>query len=69
MLYLTLVPTLDCNFACPYCYQREAHNQYYMSEELKHGILNFIKKECLAKKIKRVETTWFGGEPTLTANL
>lgn len=67
VLYLTLVPTLDCNFACPYCYQREAHNQYYMSEELKHGILNFIKKECLAKKIKRVETTWFGGEPTLTA--
>jgi len=64
-LHLTLVPTLDCNFACPYCYQKGTHDNYYITYELRQGVLKFIKKECLNNPIESIQLTWFGGEPTL----
>lgn len=67
-LHLTLVPTLDCNFACPYCYQKGTHDNYYMTNELKQGVLEFVRKECLNNPIESVQLTWFGGEPTLTVS-
>lgn len=65
-LHVTLVPTLDCNFACPYCYQKGTHNNYYMTRELTQGVLKFIREKCLNNPINSIQLTWFGGEPTLS---
>ena len=65
-LHLTIVPTLDCNFACPYCYQNGLHEHYYMSEKVRNLTLDFIKNICEEYPIETVQLTWFGGEPTLS---
>lgn len=60
-LQLTINPTLDCNFACPYCFENE-HSHNYMTEKTEDKIIEFIKKH---RDINRVFVTWFGGEPLL----
>lgn len=58
---LTINPTLGCNFACPYCFEGE-HKNIFMSEEVEDGIMDFIKRK---EGAKRIDVTWFGGEPLL----
>ena len=58
---LTINPTLGCNFACPYCFEGE-HSNVYMTDEVEDGIIDFIKRKTDAK---RLDVTWFGGEPLL----
>lgn len=63
-LALTINPTLDCNFACPYCFER-SHPPKYMTEQVEDDIIKFVKKHGDAKA---VNVTWFGGEPLLAFN-
>lgn len=63
--YLTIQPTLDCNFRCVYCY--EQHKQIRMDECTFSGILNFIKK--VSTKVRKIHICWFGGEPLLEFDL
>lgn len=58
---LTINPTLGCNFACPYCFERE-HRNVFMTDRVEEGIIEFIKRRTEAK---RLDVTWFGGEPLL----
>lgn len=60
-LHLTINPTLDCNFACPYCFEND-HIKNYMTEETEDKIVKFIKNYS---NISSVFVTWFGGEPLL----
>lgn len=60
-LLLTINPTLGCNFACPYCFEKE-HKSIHMSDDVEDGIIKFIKGY---KQIKVIDVTWFGGEPLL----
>lgn len=60
-LILTINPTLGCNFACPYCFEKEHNDSKFMSEEVEDKIVKFIK----ASKKDIVSVTWFGGEPLL----
>ena len=60
-LSLTINPTLGCNFACPYCFEGE-HNNIFMTDEVEDGIIDFVKRKTDAK---RIDVTWFGGEPLL----
>lgn len=60
-LYLTINPTLDCNFACPYCFESN-HNHVYMTEEIEDKIIEYIQQY---DKIEELCVTWFGGEPLL----
>lgn len=61
-LFLTIAPTLDCNFACPYCY--ENRKKGIMSEQIQESILEYIK-EAVESGIKGINLTWYGGEPLL----
>lgn len=59
--FLTVAPTLACNFDCNYCFQR--HESMRMSPETERALISFA-----AERIRRSESvivTWFGGEPTL----
>ena len=63
-LSLTIAPTLECNFACPYCY--EIPKKGMMSGEIQDAIIEVIKKR--SKKIKKLSICWYGGEPLLAQN-
>lgn len=60
-LSLTINPTLDCNFACPYCFEGH-HPNIYMTDDVEDDIIKFIKKH---KDATSISITWFGGEPLL----
>ncbi|XMB85389.1 SPASM domain-containing protein [Mycoplasmatota bacterium WC44] len=63
ILSLTILPTLDCNFDCSYCY--ENNRQIYMSEEITNKLINFVARNLFAKR--HFSVSWYGGEPLLAA--
>lgn len=60
-LNLVLVPTLNCNFSCPYCFERKKRASR-MSAEVIDNLLTFIKE---TKGLQQLAITWYGGEPLL----
>ena len=60
-LRITLIPSFQCNFHCPYCFERE--------EQKSNEVINFeiLKKyvDNTLTNIERLYVTLFGGEPTL----
>lgn len=62
-LALTIAPTLDCNMACPYCY--EERQNAAMSQEVQNSIVELAKNKIKENKIKSIYVSWYGGEPTL----
>lgn len=60
-LDLILMPTLNCNFSCPYCY--EDHIASAMSERTRDSIGRWLAQEI--PRHKMLLLMWFGGEPLL----
>lgn len=59
-LGLIIVPTLACNFKCPYCYETNLTSKN-MSVSTMDQILRFVKNTGC----KTVNLCWHGGEPLL----
>lgn len=64
-LSLTLLPTMDCNFRCPYCY--EEHIDDVMNESTIERLITFAKEQLESRK--GIFVSWFGGEPLLKKEL
>lgn len=63
--FLTINPTLMCNFRCWYCY--ESHKaQTVMSDDIIIKTNKFISN--ISNKFKNIELSFFGGEPLLEFN-
>lgn len=64
--WLTILPTLNCNFKCWYCIQD--HIATKMSEDT----IDSIKKHLLymmdVEKVESIRVDWFGGEPFMFFN-
>ena len=60
---LVILPTLNCNFRCWYCY--ENHTTYKMSEQTVEKIQKYIQNIIDNNTIKSLNIEWFGGEPFL----
>ena len=60
-LTLTILPTLQCNFRCNYCYE-DFKNERIMDSTI-DGIVEFVKKNIHG--FNRLSVDWFGGEPLL----
>ena len=58
---MTIAPTRECNFACPYCYEPD-RDVVYMSDKTEKNIISFMKR---FPKVDRIIITWYGGEPLL----
>lgn len=58
---LTILPTRGCNFGCIYCYERD-RPMVTMNEETEAAIVRFVQSN---KQIKRLNVTWYGGEPLI----
>lgn len=65
ILKLEIIPTLACNFDCPYCYER--HSTEKMSADIVKNILCFITKQI--NDYAGIQIFWFGGEPLLTKDI
>ncbi len=63
-LSLTLLPTMNCNFKCPYCFARTA-NDKVMSVEIENSIDSLIAGYLNNYGTVPVDVTWMGGEPML----
>ena len=62
-LKLTICPTLACNFACPYCFER--HRTGAMSQSVQDDVLAFAQAAVNKCHPARMQVTWYGGEPLL----
>lgn len=64
-LMLTIAPTLDCNFKCPYCYENDHKSSIYMDDTTQNLLIQFIKNKYEKGNFKKVFIDWYGGEPLL----
>ena len=60
---LTILPTLNCNFRCWYCY--EEHTAKNLSEKECKILLNFADNLLNNNHLNSLTLDWFGGEPML----
>ena len=62
-LNLTIAPTANCNFKCPYCFERNVLRNQSMSDEIMYEVIKFV--EYHIRHIEHLNITWYGGEPLL----
>ncbi len=60
-LSLTICPTMDCIFRCPYCFESRKHGK--MTEENQKRLVEFVRNNI--KTCKSMDVLWFGGEPLM----
>lgn len=58
----TILPTLNCNYNCPYCYEQKEFKSI-MTDKTVERTISFIKNS--AKDSASVGIAWYGGEPLL----
>lgn len=61
-LLFTILPTLDCQFRCAYCYEEKKHE--VISDDVLNSLFLYIKNNIKGKN--EIDISWFGGEPLLT---
>ena len=60
---IILVPTLNCNFGCHYCFEKELTDGFKTSENYYNALKNNIISD--KNKFKHLNLSLFGGEPFL----
>ncbi|MBQ3067602.1 MAG: SPASM domain-containing protein [Oscillospiraceae bacterium] len=65
VLGLTIAPTLQCNFACPYCYEQRQTGM--ISKDVIDAI--YKKVQDAAEHKSNISINWYGGEPLLAKDV
>lgn len=60
-IYLTIAPTMKCNFACHYCFEEGNKNLSIMDEDVENAIVEYLH----INRDKKIAINWFGGEPLM----
>lgn len=63
--FLSILTTLDCNMACPYCFEKKRNE--YMSRKDGSSIVKYIA--MLPDSVKFLTLDWYGGEPLMNYEL
>lgn len=61
---LTIIPTLDCNLRCWYCFEKHIIGSR-LTSEISTEILHFVQDILSSDEITELKVTMFGGEPLL----
>lgn len=64
----TVVLNLDCNLACPYCYEDSFRGKSYMNTDTARLLVDTIRRERIDNG-QPVKLTFYGGEPLLSLDL
>ena len=64
-LNLTIAPTLDCNFSCPYCFENKRKGK--MTANVQQKLIEIIKNNVTPSQPLYI--TWYGGEPLLAMDV
>jgi len=67
VLYLTILPTMNCNMECFYCFEEKYNSS--MSIETAEKLTHFIKDSLKREKYEGIHIGWFGGEPLLKVDV
>lgn len=62
---LVIVPTTNCNFDCPYCFEGKKKASV-MTEDVQLSIIDYLKNN---KEARKIHLTWYGGEPLMAFNV
>lgn len=65
-LDVVVMPTLDCNFDCHYCYETHTHGQR-MTPMTEQSLIRWLEREIPSARL--VLLHFFGGEPLLDTDL
>ena len=60
----TVVLTLDCNLACPYCYEDRFRGRFAMNDAIARQLVAFVLREQIGCG-RDVELRFYGGEPLM----
>lgn len=61
----TVILNLDCNLACPYCYEEQYRGERYMSAETASALVETITRDQISRG-RAVKLQFYGGEPLLS---
>lgn len=65
-LRIVILTTLNCNFACPYCYEGDlTYGKKQMTGETADYVISWIKARALESRVSRIRIEYLGGEPLL----
>lgn len=64
MFFLTINPSMNCNFKCWYCYETHVKGSM-LNEQMVHKINKFITNTISKEGLKNFTLSFFGGEPLL----
>lgn len=62
-MMLTIAPTMSCNFACIYCFEKNSQHNDIMVDSTIDDIVSFVQHR--SKELQKLEILWFGGEPLI----
>jgi uncharacterized protein len=62
-MHVTLMPTLACNLACTYCFQKEHPAFTKMQERTERATLEWILRAIDERGLSALHVHYFGGEP------
>src|SRR5437763_13102052 len=62
--YVTLMPTLQCNLACNYCFQQEHPSLTNMSAPTEDATLEWLLRQVDERGRRTPQVHYFGREPT-----
>lgn len=64
-LSLTILPSLNCNFSCPYCYEQRRSDT--LQKNTHKALIDFTSRNLSQNGTLSVD--WFGGEPLIYMNI
>ncbi len=62
-MMVTLMPTLACNLACDYCFQKESPAFNKMTRPTEDATVSWILRTIEERKLTTLHVHYFGGEP------
>ncbi len=68
-LYVTLLPTLACNLACTYCFQKDHPASGHMSPETEAATQDYVLRRVDSSGAGRLVVHYIGGEPLARKDL